>query len=101
MKNIFFPLIYFLFSILHSDSCSAQDNEQSYPKEIIAQIKLVENSLSGQIKFEGGGDNLQEQMVFHKVKGLSIAVIKDYKIIWAKGYGWADESEKQPVTEKT
>jgi hypothetical protein len=31
-------------------------------------------------------------------KWRSIAVIKDYKIEWAKGYGWADITEKRPVT---
>ena len=40
-------------------------------------------------------------MAQFKVKGLSIAVIKDYKIAWAKGYGWADEAEKKPVTTST
>jgi CubicO group peptidase (beta-lactamase class C family) len=40
-------------------------------------------------------------MAFYKVKGLSIAVVKDYKIIWARGYGWADEAEGKRVTPQT
>lgn len=95
MKKIFTLLAScFLFSHVH-----AQDH---YPKGIEEQIHLVENSLAGRIRFEGSsGDNLRDRMAFYKVKGLSMAVIKDYKIIWAKGYGWADENEEQPVTEKT
>ena len=85
--------------------CSYLNNACSQtisPKELEEQIKLVENSLAGRVKFEGSnGDNILERMAFYKIKGLSIAVVKDYKIIWAKGYGWADESEKKPVTEKT
>jgi CubicO group peptidase (beta-lactamase class C family) len=45
--------------------------------------------------------NLQERMAFYKVKGLSIAVINNYKIVWSKGYGWADEAAKKPVTTQT
>ncbi|HWY11076.1 MAG TPA: serine hydrolase domain-containing protein [Bacteroidia bacterium] len=93
-KNIFLWACYFCLSNL---SC-----QTTYPKEVEEQIKLVENSLAGRVKFEGSsGDNILERMAFYKVKGLSIAVVKDYKIVWAKGYGWADEGEKKPVTEKT
>lgn len=37
---------------------------------------------------------------FH-IHGLSMAVIQDYHILWAKGYGWADSSQKIPVTPQT
>src|SRR5215510_7773673 len=37
----------------------------------------------------------------YKVPGASIAVIKDYKIIWAKGYGVADKETGAPVTTET
>jgi CubicO group peptidase (beta-lactamase class C family) len=32
---------------------------------------------------------------------VSIAVIKDYKVDWANGYGWADAEERRPVTPGT
>lgn len=79
-----------------------QEGSAPYSKEIQAQIKQVENSLAGPVKFKGvSGDNILDRMAFYKVKGLSIAVVKDYQVIWAKGYGWADQGEKQPVTENT
>ena len=64
------------------------------------RIKQVENNLRPDIVY---GDtipklNLLQQMAAYKVNGLTIAVIKDYKIDWAKGYGWADAEEKRPVT---
>jgi len=37
-------------------------------------------------------------MNFYKIKGISIAVIKNYKIEWARGYGCADLAENRPVT---
>ena len=40
-------------------------------------------------------------MKYYNVPGVSIAVIRDYKIDWAKGYGLADTVKKLPVTTKT
>lgn len=67
------------------------------------RIKQVENNLHPDIVY---GDtipklNLLQQMAASKVNGLTIAVIKDYKIDWAKAYGWADAEEKRPVTVDT
>ena len=40
-------------------------------------------------------------MNFYNVKGVSIAVIKDFKIEWAKGYGFSDTLKNQKVTTST
>jgi CubicO group peptidase (beta-lactamase class C family) len=68
-----------------------------------AKIAAVENSLTPTIIF---GDiipklNLEKRMSETGIKGLSIAVIQDYKIVWAKGYGWANAEEKRKVTTDT
>lgn len=82
--------------------CALSGNSQTgYSEEIEAQIKQVENGLSGRIKINGKTHNLEERMAHFKVKGLSIAVIKDFQVIWAKGYGWADEDEKRRVSPQT
>ncbi len=44
---------------------------------------------------------LTERMVYHKVPGVGIAVIKDYKILWTRGYGVMDVVTKKPVTTAT
>lgn len=75
--------------------------QTTYSKEIEAQIKQVENNLAGRVIINGKPDNIIDRMAYYKVKGVSIAVVKNYKVIWAKGYGWADEGEKRPVTTKT
>lgn len=41
------------------------------------------------------------RMKNYDIKGMSIAVINDYKIEWAKGYGWADEAKQKSVTTET
>lgn len=75
--------------------------QTTYPKEVEDQIKQVENNLVGRVKVNGKSYNIIERMAYYKVKGLSIAVVNNYKIVWAKGYGWADEKEKRPVTTAT
>ncbi|WP_428654413.1 serine hydrolase [Runella sp.] len=75
--------------------------QTTYSKEIEEQIKQVENNLAARVIINGKADNILERMAYFKVKGLSIAVIDNYKVVWAKGYGWADEKEKRPVTTET
>lgn len=45
--------------------------------------------------------SIKERMKYHQINGVSIAVINNYKIEWAKGFGWADVSEKRKVTPLT
>src|SRR6187402_2407266 len=70
---------------------------QTYSPEVLRLIKQVENSLTPEIIY---GDsvpslNLESRMKETHIMGLSIAVIKDYKIQWAKAYGWADVESKR------
>lgn len=74
----------------------AQDNL------LASRVKEVENNLIPFVPVKGfKGWNIIERMQYYKVQGLSIAVIKDYKIDWAKGYGLADTSLKTKVTIST
>ena len=75
--------------------------QTTYSKEVEEQIKLVENNLAPRVKFSPQVYNLLERMAYYKVKGLSMAVVHNYQVVWAKGYGWADEKEKRPVTVNT
>lgn len=90
-----------LLTIILCYSVTKLTAQNTYPKEIQAQIHQVENNLSGRIKIDGKAYNILDRMAHFKVKGLSMAVVQDYKIVWAKGYGWADEKEKRPVTAET
>jgi CubicO group peptidase (beta-lactamase class C family) len=88
-------LIFLLFPV--TVSC------QTFDPALQQKINAVENSLAPNIIF---GDtipkgNLEKRMKETSIQGLSIAVIRDYKIEWAKGYGWADVEEKRKVTTET
>lgn len=99
MKKTIIPILLISLIIFIAD-CSGQ--EANYSPEVKERIKQVENNLSGWVRTgENDSWNLEERMRHHNIKGLSIAVINDFKIEWAKGYGFADVSEKRPVTEKT
>lgn len=75
--------------------------QTQYSKETKEQIKHVENNLFSRVILNGKADNILARMAYFNVKGLSIAVVNNHKIVWAKGYGWADEKEKRSVTTAT
>jgi CubicO group peptidase (beta-lactamase class C family) len=67
-----------------------------------ARIERVENGLRSVVPIKGEpGSNILERMKALTIPGVSVAVISDYKVAWAKGYGIMDAETKQPVTEKT
>ncbi|WP_167025243.1 serine hydrolase domain-containing protein [Chryseobacterium sp. Tr-659] len=63
----------------------------------------MENNLSSWVQIENNPTKwtLEERMKFYHANGVSIAVIRNYKIEWAKGYGWADSLQQKPVTTNT
>lgn len=74
----------------------------TYSKEVEQRIKLVEKNLAGQVMIEGTPNwTIEERMAFHKTPGVTIAVISNYKIEWAKGYGYADKELNRLVTPST
>lgn len=71
-------------------------------KKVQDRILQVENNLIPYVPVQSfKGWNILDRMKDYKVPGLSIAVIKDYKIDWAKSYGLADTIKKIPVTTET
>lgn len=67
-----------------------------------ARIAQVENGLRPPVLVEGDKTwTLADRMKQYGINGVSIAVIRDSKIEWARGYGLADVETKQPVTPAT
>ena len=81
----------FSFLLLIQQSIYAQDKIQQVEKNLVGAIQL---------STEKPG-TIQERMAHYKIPGLSIAVIENYKIVIAKGYGFANDSLKTPVTTQT
>lgn len=69
---------------------------------IQTRIQQVENNLIPYVPVKGfKGWNLLDRMKYYGVPGVSIAVIRNYKIEWAKAFGWADTVKKIPMTTRT
>jgi len=67
-----------------------------------ARMEHVENGLLPAVLVKGEPAwTLAERMKHYKVPGVSVAVIKDYKVEWAKGYGVKDSDTSEPVTTET
>jgi CubicO group peptidase (beta-lactamase class C family) len=76
---------------------------QKFDQEVEDRIKQVENSLTPRLIFGDSllNENIVKRMEVLNIKGVSIAVIRNYKIDWARGYGWADSAEGREVTTST
>lgn len=75
---------------------------EHYSPDIEKIITQVEQNLGGRIQVQGQArKTLKERMAFYHVNGLSIAVVHNYKLEWARGYGWADSADQRPVTTQT
>lgn len=94
MKNI----ISVLFIITLFQSCKEVSNTDN----AIDLIKKVETGLTTKVYIEGDLTwSIEERMKHYGIPGVSIAVINNGKIEWAKGYGIMNKESKTPVTEQT
>ncbi|MFK7972893.1 MAG: serine hydrolase domain-containing protein, partial [Bacteroidia bacterium] len=77
------------------------------PKEanlLKEKIASIENGLQPNLQIQGdsvANYNIEERLKELGIPGVSIAVINEGKLEWAKGYGVADKSENRPVTSET
>jgi CubicO group peptidase (beta-lactamase class C family) len=74
--------------------------------DLEARIQRIENGLEPEpgIVLKGQMPQkavLLDRMSAYKIPGVSIAVINDYKIEWARGYGVKEAGENDPVTVRT
>jgi len=67
-----------------------------------SRIKNIEGGLLPPVLIKGDPSwAIVERMKFYKIPGLSVAVIKDFKIDWARAYGIKDLDTNEPVTTET
>lgn len=84
----------FIFTILLVSTGAAQSQ---YSKVVEEQIKKIENGLYSGPIIDNKTANILDRMKHYNVNGISIAVIDNNKIVWAKGYGYADRNENRKV----
>lgn len=99
LKKLLFTIILFsnigVVTYLQTSNVKKLDTIQQ-------KIDKVENSLSPLVLNQGESLwNIEKQMRRYNVPGLSIAVIHNYEIEWAKGYGSTGGKEFPNVTKQT
>ena len=90
--------IFLLLLIVLLQACSNRQTSDALSEIIIK----VETGLTPPVYLEGDPTwTIEERMEHYGVPGLSIAVIKDSKIHWAKSYGVTNKETQLPVTSQT
>jgi CubicO group peptidase (beta-lactamase class C family) len=91
----------FVISISAQTKTNAKGGETSPLEE---RIRRVENGLIKSVRIKGEKNetwNIAERMKRYKLPGVSVAVINNGVIEWAKGYGEREAGTNAPVTTET
>lgn len=81
-------ILFGLFLITIRQPAMAQDERLTQQPEIADKIHLVETWL-------------QAQLDYHRLPGLSVALVYDQQLLWARGFGYADIEQKIPASPQT
>lgn len=87
-----------IFFFILIQSCAEKPNENTRTD----LIKEVETGLTTRVHITGDSTwSIEERMEHYGIPGVSIAIIHDREIAWAKGYGVTDKESLTPVTTQT
>lgn len=93
-----------LLPLLIGTLLASQASLASAPRSEAARIRVFETSLRPAVSVAGQPEQrwtLQERMEHWKVPGVSVAVIRNGKVAWAKGYGVLQVGGKELVDTQT
>lgn len=95
-------LVTFAFTGCSSSLDTGQVSAQN-ETALTSRIQRVETGLLPMVRIKGKSSamKLSERMAHYNVPGLSVAVINDGKIEWARGYGVIEKDGGKPVTSDT
>jgi CubicO group peptidase (beta-lactamase class C family) len=64
-------------------------------------VCFVSRGQDQKISFERARAEIQKQLAEQHVPSIAIAVVRDGRILWEEGFGWADKENRVPATENT
>ncbi len=98
-----FICLVMLMIVVESKSQTVAIGNPQYAEETEGKIKRVTENLKVEDQFWSAYKKatLEERLAFYKISGISIAVINNGEIEWARGFGDKDVSTKEPVTQNT
>jgi CubicO group peptidase (beta-lactamase class C family) len=97
-------LAFVITSLAAASTCRAQQKDSVAPTVQAERIRRVETGFAPLPSGKDGAPlaiDLPKLMQLYYVPGLSVAVIDNYKIVWAKAYGVTESGASTPVTTKT
>lgn len=95
-------LLILLLSISTLFFCT--DKKQKQQREVLERIARIENGIQPVLQIEGEEVptyTIEDRLKELGIPGISIAVVHNGKLEWAKGYGFADKSENRLVDSLT
>lgn len=102
--NLFIILSILLFFSACDKAQQSQENDTVTKDPISIEMEAIEKSLQRNIQIKGEEAqtfSIAERMEHYKIPGLSIAVIKDGQLHWAKAYGLANTKTGSVVDTST
>ena len=102
MANIFIHIIIIFTLLISGCGSKVPPPPSALPAHDLAErIHTIENNLPVKTWFRWSKKTLVDRMEHYKVPGVSIAVINDDEIEWAKGYGILEVGSNKSVTPDT
>ena len=93
-----------IFAVIPAPSKFISTDTLKKKDNLTERISRVENGLIQPVRIKGETVekmNLAQRMKHYKVPGVSVAVINNGNVEWAKGYGEKESGTNQPVTADT
>lgn len=92
--------------VLQNEPLLANSSTPQTTDEIERRIERVINGLLPSTGFKnqnryGPKAMLKDRMAHYHTPGVSIAVVNNYKVEWARGFGVREQGKREPVTETT
>ncbi len=104
MKRVVLLSLLLIVSISCQGADVGDSPDSSHEQQIAAHIERIESSLIPLLIIEGEPDQsatLAERMAYHQVPAVSVAVINDGQIEWARAWGMADVEEGRQANTET
>jgi CubicO group peptidase (beta-lactamase class C family) len=101
MKDNIITMVFIPCLTLIINTTAVKAQQGAYSKEVEARIKRVEESLGEFIKTSNEPIRLLQRMEEYNVPAVSIAVIKDFKLEWARAYGNTENGTSRPTNTET
>lgn len=90
-------ILIFIFELFYCDSQIALTQEEYVVTENEILDRLITATLIKSQNTAFIDEPIERFRQRHLLKGLSVAIVKDEKLVFAKGYGYADEEDSEPI----